>query len=96
MPLTLTGAEAVIRWGYHVAATVTSWSLTPSDGGLTLSASVASVDRYRLSQRPLVFVVSRGGVVLRWPIQELQISGASLSGTLGQKEPADVLSVSHT
>ena len=95
MPLTLTGAEAVIRWGYHVACGVTSWTLTGDGGALTLSGSVVKADHYRMSQRPLVFVVTRNGVTLRWPILELQIAGASLSATLGPKESADVLSVSQ-
>ena len=87
MPLTLTGAEAAIRWGYHVACLVTTWTLTQGDGAPTLTATIAHSNTYRLSQRPLVFMVARyGGIIWRWPIVELQITGASLSATLGPKE----------
>ena len=96
MPLTLTGDAAIIRWQYHVAAQVTAWTLTPGDGGLTLSGSLGVANHYRLSQRPLVFVLAQAGTTHRWPIQELQITGVSLSATLGPKESADVHSLSQT
>ena len=86
MPLTLSGTEASVRWGYHVAASVTAWSIIPDDGRLTFTASLVQSDHYRLSQRPLVFVVTRKGVTLRWPILELQINGATVTATLGQKD----------
>ena len=86
MPLTLSGAEAVIRLDYHVAASVGAWTITTGEnGGLTLSGSIVHANHYRLSQRPLVFVMTRPGAVCRWPILELQIQGASISATLGPR-----------
>lgn len=85
--LTWTGAEAQVRWGYHSAATLRDWTVSRDEhGSLKLYASVVRADAFRLSQRPLVFVVNHPKGSWRWPITELQNEGASVRATLGPKE----------
>ena len=87
MPLRISGQDAAIRWGYHAAAVVRSWTVTREDGGsYVLAAAIVSSDAYRLSQRPLVFVAPHAKGAWRWPIEALQMTGASLTATLGPKE----------
>jgi hypothetical protein len=86
MSLTLTGASASLRWGYHTAATLESWALDRDEHGRVLTATVTHADTFRLSQRPLVFEMPHANGVTRWRIIELQISGASLNARLGQRE----------
>lgn len=87
MPLVIRGAEASIRWGYHAAATLSPWTITREDGGpYRLSGTLTTTNPYRLSQRPLVVVVPHQAGAWRWPITELQMTGASIAATLGPKE----------
>lgn len=74
----------MVRWGYHIAATLRAWTVSRDEAGnLTLSGSLATIDTYRASQRPLVFT-AKG---LRWPIvNELQVADGTLSAFLGPKE----------
>jgi hypothetical protein len=84
--LTLKGVDGSIRWGYHTAATIRGWALERDEQGRLLTATVTHADTFRLSQRPLVFEMPHANGVTRWRIIELQISGASLSARLGQRE----------
>jgi hypothetical protein len=86
VPLRITGDEAAIRWGYHRAAALRAWTVAQGDGSCVLTATIQTADHYRLSQQPLVFEVQRPASVWRWPILELQVSGVSLTATLGPKE----------
>jgi hypothetical protein len=88
MNLTISGSEGSLLWVYSQAASLRSWTVTPNESGqLVLSASIASVDSYRSSQRPLVFVVRRPHVTWRWPVvSELQIVDGALSAYLGPME----------
>jgi hypothetical protein len=81
------GNAAVIRWSYHTAASLGSWTATKGPEGITLTASVLSSDAFKVSQQPLTFVVVRpNGVTWRWPIQSLQIDSGSLTASLGPQE----------
>jgi hypothetical protein len=81
---TITGERGEVRWGYQVAAVLHPWSMTTLEsGGWALLGTCESADTYRVSQHPLVFVAPNGW---RWPVASLQVSGASLSATLGPKE----------
>jgi hypothetical protein len=84
------GAEARIYWSYLLVGTVGAWTVTrssPDDPG-TITATVQSVDSFRVSQRPLEFVVTHTHGVWRWPIETLQIDGAGLTARLRRKEVA--------
>ena len=95
--MTLTGSAAVVRWGYAPAATVGPWTITAIPDGGSLTATVVSADTFAVSQRPLVFVVTRSsGQGSKWPITTLQIEGPSLTATLGPPEGASHGQVRHS
>jgi hypothetical protein len=84
---TARGVAGDVRWSYHKAAALGSWTMTTGAEGITLTASVLSADAFKVSQRPLTFTVSRpNGVTWRWPIDTLQISGTEFTATLGPQE----------
>ncbi len=80
------GEAAELRWGYHPAATLKDWILTPSATSLTVTARIVSSDAYRVSQRPIVFAVPRQAVTWRWPVLSLQIVGETMTASLGPQE----------
>jgi hypothetical protein len=82
------GQEGEVRWGYHCASTLKDWTFTADPGaGGTVTANVVTHDDFKVSQRPLTFVVTRpSGQQWRWPIQSLQIVGRSLTARVGPQE----------
>jgi hypothetical protein len=81
------GEAAELRWGYHPAATVKDWTITPQDASsLTVTARVVSSDAFRVSQHPIVFTVPRQSADWTWPVKSLQIVGESLTAVLGPPE----------
>lgn len=84
--MTVTAAEGRVAWGYHRAATLRPCTVTKTDGVWSLTGTVDTADAFRLSQRPLVFVVPHPHGTWTWPIEELQMAGASLTARLGPKE----------
>jgi len=84
--VTIGGVTGSLRWGYHEAAVLASWTLTNTTEGWTLTATVVSVDAFRVSQHPLVFLAPHASGAWRWPVKELQIMGATLTASLGPKE----------
>ncbi len=75
--------EAQIYWGYQLAGTVRGWTAVRSqtDHG-TVTATIVSVDTFRVSQRPLTFVVPHKHGTWRWPIATLQIADYTLTARL--------------
>jgi len=85
--VTLTGAEASLRWSYHQAAVLRDWSVSRDEfGTLKLSAAIVKADTWKLSQQPLVFVVTTPTGSCRWPVIELQNADGTLYASLGPKE----------
>lgn len=85
--ISIRGAAGEVRWSYHRAASLGAWTLTPGSAASTLTASVVSLDTFKVSQQPLTFVVPRPtGRVWRWPVLSLQISGTEMTATLGPQE----------
>lgn len=91
MAFTVTGGAGALHWGYHPAASVRAWTVTRDADGWALSATLSTSDTFRLSQRPLVFEASHVHGAWRWPIRELQITGATLTARLGPQEVPHVL-----
>ena len=83
---TIAGVTGSLKWVYHTAATLASWKVVRSEGSWMLTATVVSADAFRVSQRPLAFVAPVSTGAWRWPVEELQITGATLSARLGRKE----------
>jgi hypothetical protein len=86
MPLTVRGVEGAIRLGYYPVGTLRAWIVTRMDDTWSLTATVESLDVFRASQRPLTFVARHKDGRWVWPIQTLQISGGSLTASLGPPE----------
>jgi len=77
------GVAGEIRWSYHRAATLGTWTI---DAG-RLTATILQADPFALSQQPLTFVVVRPkGIVWRWGLREVQREGSSLQATLVPEE----------
>lgn len=90
--ITIRGAEGKLYWGYLLAGTFRDWTAvraSPADQG-TLTASIVSVDTFRLSQRPLVFVVQHKHGSWRWPLTSLQNVDGMITASLGPQEEAHV------
>ena len=84
--VTISGIEAELCWGYHVAAQLGKWSMSADLSGGDLTAAVVSVDPFRLSQPSLMFRVSRNGRFWCWPIVELNIEADALSARVGPQQ----------
>jgi hypothetical protein len=82
------GEGGEIKWAYHTAASLSSWSIrTDSNGHVILTAKVVSADTFKASQAPLTFHVPRpSGQAWSWPISSLQISDTHATATLGSQE----------
>lgn len=81
--MTIRGATGEVRWAYLPAVVFGPWRLETSPAGGALTGTIASVDEYRVAQGPLVAVVTVGRQRLTWPIDSLQIAGATLTAQLG-------------
>ena len=78
----ITGATAVVKWGYREAAVLGSWSVKGhTQGGGSLTADVVSSDAFRVTQTPLTFVHPNGR--WQWLILDLQITDRTLTALLG-------------
>lgn len=88
MPLRIAGADGSIRWAYHLAASIRPWTVTKDEGEdvYRLAGTIVQSHPVKVAQRPLTFVAPVKGGTWRWPILELQITGTSLTATLGHKE----------
>lgn len=87
MAVTLTGHAGEVRWSYHRAASLGAWTLKADGDAIALTAAVRHMDVYRISQRPVTFVVPRQkGPAWCWPITSLQIADGTLSASLGPQE----------
>lgn len=84
--LTITGHVGEVRYGYNRAALLTAWTFTGSSRGGVITARLQDTDTFRLSQAPLRVVLTVGQSLMRWPLLSLQIEGASLTATVGEKE----------
>jgi len=85
--LAVKGREGAVKLGYQTAVSLGPWSLTKREAeGYELSASILGMDAFRVSQRPLTFVVTVQSGSWRFPVQSLQIVGSSLTAVVGPKE----------
>lgn len=76
-----------MSWAYHTAAELANYTISRDENGArTLRATVTSSNAFRLTQRPLTFVVTLAAGVWRWPIESLQIAGRALTARLGPPE----------
>jgi hypothetical protein len=78
---TITGTGGELKCKWQQAAVLSSWTIT-KDTSIVLTATVVNAN-FWASQRPLTFVARS----MSWPIESLQIEGASLTATLGPRSP---------
>jgi len=84
--MAVSGVKGSLKWSYHEAGVLGAWTVTTVEGVRTLSAALVSSDAFRVSQRPLRFVATHATGAWTWPIEQLQIQGASLTAVLGPRE----------
>lgn len=70
----------MLKWGYHSAAQLRDIVIESGQ----MKATIESVDDYKVSQRPLWFVLTPTN--WRWPVESLQIEGTTLTASLGPLE----------
>ena len=86
------GQTAQIRWAYYVAAGVEGWQLVqrPPQAGRRPSwsvvARVVGADKFKMAQRPLLFVTEVNQRRWLFPMETFWIEGDRLIGTLGPRE----------
>jgi hypothetical protein len=94
-PRVVRGRDAQIRWAYYVAAGVEGWTLlqhlmSPPRPGVrpkwTLSARIVGSDKFKMAQRPLLFVTVVKEKRWLFPIEEFRIEGDRMTATLGPRE----------
>ena len=83
MGLTVTGAAGELKWGFRTAATLRAWTIVKDEQGVwSLTGTLAEIDTFAVSQRPLRFVAPNGW---QWVISELQMADAQLHAVLGPR-----------
>lgn len=83
--VTVRGVAGALYWGYYLAGTVKAWTATRSATNPhgTITATIVTLDAYRATQRPMMFVVSHQHGSWRWPIVDLQIAEGGMTAQLG-------------
>jgi hypothetical protein len=83
---TLSGSEAVVRWGYHSAAVLGPWTLTADTTGGTVTAKVTTADGFKLAQPDLIFRVPRQTGSWDYPIHSLLVADGTLTARVSMQE----------
>ncbi|MES2360155.1 MAG: hypothetical protein V4529_17570 [Gemmatimonadota bacterium] len=85
--VSFSGPAAVVRWGYHRAAELGTWTMESAGDGYKLTAQLQTVDAYQIDQMPLTFVVPRGDRPdWKWPITSSTVNGSTFTADLGPSE----------
>lgn len=84
----LSGVEGTIVWSYYDAAKVAHYTATRVEGGWQLRATVLLADKYKMAQRPLIFVVTHAHGQWKWLIHQFEITEGRLTARLGPLEDA--------
>jgi len=88
------GVVAQVRWAYYTAAAVEGFTVVraqaPRRPGVpprwSLTARVVTADPFKMTQRPLLFVVPHAKGRWQWPIESFTMTAGSLTATLGPVE----------
>jgi len=80
----LRGVTGRIEWCETLAAAVDAYTVrkTRDDPVFRLTATLGTVDAFRLAQRPLRFVTGQ----VSWPIDRFDIINGSFTATLGDPD----------
>jgi hypothetical protein len=84
--IALTGVSGSLLWGYHTAATLTSWRVSRPEHAKewTLTGTVTKFDPFQARQRPLLFTAPREKGRWCWEVKDLRVNERQLTATLGQ------------
>ena len=85
--LTIRGREALLRWGYHTAATLAAYEMTGTGATATVTAKVVSADNFKLQQQGLTFRIPRqNGPHWDYAVQSLHVADATVTVTVFLQE----------
>jgi hypothetical protein len=80
----LRGTVAAVKWHYYTAAAVNGYTVTRTDGKISLVATVVMRDPFKLSMRPLIFEAPHKAGAWKWPIVTYALAESGrLTATLG-------------
>lgn len=86
------GVVAQIRWAYYDAATVDGYTVVRHLAGpgrppsWSVSARIVTSDKFKMAQRPLIFVAPHAKGRWVWPIKDYLILDGTLTADLGPVE----------
>lgn len=75
-----------MRWGYRDALTFAAWRFQGTSEGGTITATVVDAHEFHLTQLPLTVAVDVGRAPWRWPVSDVQVSGAMVTISVGPLE----------
>ena len=79
------GTVAAVKWSYFTAAAINGYTVTRDreSGRWSAAGNVVLHDAYKLTQRPLFFVVPHKRGAWRWEIFSFDFSGGRIVARLG-------------
>jgi hypothetical protein len=77
------GHGGEVRWGYRLAASLKSWTVTTDPSGTVLTGTLVNAEPVRCAQQPLRFIAKPGW---EWPVESLQIAAQSVTARLRSQE----------
>jgi hypothetical protein len=81
------GVVGLIKWRYYHAAAINGYTVTRGQTGRwSLRATVVTADRFKMAQKPLLFVAPHAKGEWRWPIVDLEIRDGVVTAQLGMPE----------
>jgi hypothetical protein len=84
------GVVGLIKWGYYDAARIERYTVTRTrdDRRWSLRANIVQADKFKMAQKPLLFVAPHEKGDWRWPITDLEFRGdGPIRATLGPPLP---------
>lgn len=81
--VTMTGRDASLQWGYHLAAKLPHWTYDSTPAGDRFTGRATEIHSTRCSQRPLLLCVPRGKSTWCYPVTSLQIVGDMMTIDVG-------------
>lgn len=80
------GVVGQIKWSYYVAAAINGYLVTRDGPRWNLRGTVVMADKFKMSQKPLMFVALHHQGEWRWPIRDLEVHDGTVTAVLGPPE----------
>jgi len=85
------GVVGQIRWSYYNAAAVNGYTVVRKANGRgqpewSLKGTVVAVDKFKMTQRPLIFTAPHDKGRWQWVIEEFTIHEGAITARLGPLE----------